>query len=98
MLLDDRQLQLGHLLHLSVHVDLVQQRAGLAAEETQGVLPPLTLGQQRGAGRVESCHPVLQVCLVGGLEEKKLIRLGLKTGLQVTAGRCSCVQILDVDH
>ena len=79
MLLDDGQLQLGHLLHLSVHVDLVQQRAALAAQETQRVLLPLTLGQQRGARRVDRRHPVLQVGLVGGLDgtkgDRKLIHV-----------------------
>ena len=48
-LLDDGQLQLGHLLHLPVHVDVVQQRAALAAQQPQRVLLTLTLRQQGGA-------------------------------------------------
>lgn len=47
--LDDGKLQLGHLLHLSVHVDLVEQRAALASEEAKRVLLPLTPGQVRRA-------------------------------------------------
>lgn len=71
-LLDDRKLQFGHLLHLGVHVDVVQQRAALAAQKSQRVLLALTPGQQGGAGRVNGSHPVLQICLIGGLEEKRL--------------------------
>lgn len=68
LLLDDGQLQLGHLLHLSIHVDLVQQRAALAAQEVQRVLLPLALRQLGRARRVDRRHPVLQVGLAGGLD------------------------------
>lgn len=64
---DHRQLQLGHLLHLPVHVDLLQQAAHLAPQQAHRVLLALALGQQRGAGRVHGRHPVLQVGLVAGL-------------------------------
>lgn len=64
---DHRQLQLGHLLHLPVHVDLLQQAAHLAPQQAHRVLLALALGQQRGAGRVDGRHPVLQVGLVAGL-------------------------------
>lgn len=64
---DHRQLQLGHLLHLAVHVDLLQQAAHLAPQQAHRVLLALALGQQRGAGRVHGRHPVLQVGLVAGL-------------------------------
>lgn len=56
---DNRQLQLGHLLHLPVHVDLLQEAAHLAPQEAHRVLLPLALGQQRGAGRMDGRHPVL---------------------------------------
>lgn len=64
---DHRQLQLGHLLHLPVHVDLLQQAAHLAPQQAHRVLLALALGQQRGAGRMHGRHPVLQVGLVAGL-------------------------------
>lgn len=64
---DHRQLQLGHLLHLPVHVDLLQQATHLAPQQAHRVLLALALGQQRGAGRVDGRHPVLQVGLVAGL-------------------------------
>lgn len=47
---DHRELQLGHLLHLAVHVDLLQQAADLAPQQAHRVLLPLALGQQRGTG------------------------------------------------
>lgn len=56
---DDRQLQLGHLLHLPVHVDLLQEATHLAPQEAHRVLLPLALGQQRGAGGMDGRHPVL---------------------------------------
>lgn len=64
---DHRQLQLGHLLHLAIHVDLLQEAADLAPQEAHRVLLPQALGQQGGAGRVDGRHPVLQVRLVAGL-------------------------------
>lgn len=64
---DHCQLQLGHLLHLPVHVDLLQQAAHLAPQQAHRVLLALALGEQRGAGRMDSRHPVLQVGLVAGL-------------------------------
>lgn len=79
---DHRQLQLGHLLHLPVHVDLLQQAAHLAPQQAHRVLLALALGQQRGAGRMHGRHPVLQVGLVAGLggrgggrgEDEKMMR------------------------
>lgn len=68
---DHRELQLGHLLHLPVHVDLLQQAADLAPQQAHRVLLPLALGQQRGAGRMDGRHPVLQVCLVAGLRGQR---------------------------
>lgn len=65
------QLQLRHLLHLAVHVDLLQQAADLAAQQTHRVFFALPLRQQRGAGRVDGRHPVFQVSLVGGLKRRR---------------------------
>lgn len=67
---DHAQLQLGHLLHLAVHVDLLQQAADLPPQQAHRVLLPLALGQQGGAGRMDGPHPVLQVRLVAGLQGK----------------------------
>lgn len=53
------ELQLSHLLHLAVHVDLLEEATDLAPEEPQGVLLSLALGEEGGAGRVDGCHPVL---------------------------------------
>lgn len=47
---DHRQLQLGHLLHLAVHVDLLQEAADLAPQQAHRVLFALALGQQGCAG------------------------------------------------
>ena len=68
---DYGQLQLSHLLHLPVHVDLLQQATDLAPQQTHRILLPLALGQQRGTGRVDGCHPVFQVSLVAGLKGKE---------------------------
>lgn len=68
---DHCQLQLGHLLHLPVHVNLLQQAADLAPQQAHRILLPLALGQQRGTGRMDGCHPVLQVSLVAGLEGQR---------------------------
>lgn len=43
---DYSQLQLSHLLHLPVHVDLLQQASDLAPQQTHCILLPLALGQQ----------------------------------------------------
>lgn len=67
---DYGQLQLGHLLHLPVHVDLLQQSADLAPQQAHRILLPLALGQQRGTCGVDRRHPVFQVGLVAGLEGK----------------------------
>lgn len=89
---DHRQLQFRHLLHLPVHVDLLQQAAHLAPQQAHRVLLALPLGQQRGAGRVDGRHPVLQVGLVAGLRcgggdgaENEMTSLRGRPGRDVTA-------------
>lgn len=42
---DHCQLQLGHLLHLPVHVDLLQEPTDLAPQQAHRVLLALPLGQ-----------------------------------------------------
>lgn len=55
----NRQLELRHLLHLSVHVDLLQQTADLSSEQEQRVLLAMALNEQRRTGRVDRSNPVL---------------------------------------
>lgn len=68
------QLELRHLLHLSVHVDLLQQAADLSSEQEQRVLLAMTLSEQRRAGRVDRRNPVLQIRLASRLK-----RVGRRT-------------------
>lgn len=64
----NRQLELRHLLHLSVHVNLLQQAADLSSKQEQRVLLAVSLSEQRRAGRVDRRNPVLQIRLAGGLK------------------------------
>lgn len=64
----DRQLKLRHLLHLSIHVDFLQQTADLSSEQEHSVFLAVALSEQRRAGRVDSSNPVLQIRLTRGLK------------------------------
>lgn len=61
------QLQLGHLLHLAVDVDLLNEAFGLVLQQPNCVLLAVLLREKGRACRVDGSDPVFQICLAGGL-------------------------------
>lgn len=64
---DHGQLQLCHLPHLAVHVDLLHEVSGLVLQQPDRVLFATLLCEKGRARRVYGSDPVFQVCLASGL-------------------------------